>query len=196
MPQVAATTVRGLVQHFESVLGPVRSGWMSAPTGEQLPYQVVRYATGPDTGSVAYSSLGLSRHALLAADGTTVRQEVLVLATKSLPVEYVLGMVQTITEAMLTSGRPLCQGEVLGAGPAGLNDSAMVEVYVALPVYFDDSFATFVSAEGMNVEVMWLVPVTAAEAQFVRVHGWERFEDLLLAEDPDLVDVHRAPVVL
>lgn len=196
MAQVAVSDVRGLVQHFESVLGPVRSGWLAAPTGEPLPFQVVRYTRGPDVGSTAYSSLGLSRHPLTAEDGTAVRQEVLVLATKSLPVEYVLSTMQEVTAAMLRTGRPLRQGDVLGPGETHLLHSEMAAVYVALPVYFDDTFATYTTDEGGTVEVMWLVPVSEAEAQFVRGHGWESFEDLLLAQDPDLVDVFRAPMVL
>lgn len=196
MGQVALIDVPGLVAHFEQFLGPIASGWMKDSSGEQLPFQVVRYAHGPDVGSVAYSTLGLSRRTFAAKDGTGVRQELVILATKSLPVEYVLNVVRDVAASMAERNHALRQGEVLGPVPPPVPRSAMVAVYAALPVYFDDSFATHVSASGEQVELVWVVPVTQPEAQFVRSHGWEAFEDLLADQDPDLVDVFRAEMVL
>lgn len=198
MDRVTRADVPGLVAHFEAVLGPVRSGWMSAPTGELMPFQVVRYSRGADVGSLAYSSLGFSRHQLRAPDGSLVRQELLVLATPGLPVEYVLGVMTQAAQEALRDGRALRRGEVLGPVVPPVPGSAMAALYVALPVYFPDEFTTWRTDDGAGepVDVLWLVPVTDAEAGFVRQHGWESFEELLEAQDPDLVDVYRGAVRL
>lgn len=196
MMQGVGVDVPGLVAHFEQFLGPVASGWMKDPDGEHLPFQVVRYARGPDIGSVAYSTLGFSRRPLSSADGTLLRQEFVVLATKSLPVEYVLGMVRDVAAAAAANCRAPRQGDVFGPVPPPVPQSSMVAAYAAMPVYFDDAFATHVSPSGERVEVVWLVPITTPEAEYVRSHGWEAFEHLLVDQDPDLVDVYRAEVVL
>jgi hypothetical protein len=188
--------VPGLVAHFEQFLGPIASGWMKDPDGSHLPFQVVRYARGPDIGSVAYSTLGFSRRPLPSADGTLLRQEFVVLATKSLPVEYVLGMVRDVAVTAAANGRAPQQGDVFGPVPPPVPNSSMVAAYAAMPVYFDDAFATHQNPSGEVVEVVWLVPITTTEARYVRSHGWEGFEDLLADQDPDLVDVYRAEVEL
>jgi hypothetical protein len=46
----------------------------------------------------------------------------------------------------------------------------------------------------VTVVMTWLVPITAAEASYVRARSWPALEDALVAEDPDLVDLSRSPV--
>lgn len=40
-----------------------------------------------------------------------------------------------------------------------------------------------------------LAPITPDEALFVRRHGVDAFEDLIQAEDPNLLDWRRAPLL-
>lgn len=195
MDRVARTDVPGLVAHFEAFMGPVRSGWMTAPTGEPMPFQVVRWSRGADVGSLAYSSLGLSRHPLAGPTDEPVRQELLVLATPGLPVEYVLTVMTEAGHAALGRRRALRRGQVLGPVAPPVPGSAMAALYVARPVYFPDELATWHSEAG-DVDVQWLVPISGREAAYVRDHGWEAFEELLAAQDPDLVDVYRGDVRL
>ena len=62
----------------------------------------------------------------------------------------------------------------------------MEALYSAIPVYLPDDFAQF-----DDVVLVWLVPISRAEAAFVTANGWSAFEDLLSETDPDLVDVDR-----
>ncbi|MDQ0577190.1 suppressor of fused domain protein [Agromyces albus] len=66
-------------------------------------------------------------------------------------------------------------------------------LYVTAPVYFPDEFAT-VREAGHDVVIAWLVPITTSEAEYVKAHGWERFEDVLVEQAPDLIDFSRAAV--
>ena len=186
--------VPGLVAHFEKFLGPVRSGWMAGPTGDRMPFQVVRWTQGSDVGSMTYSSLGLSRHRLQGRGGVETRQELVLLATPSLPVEYVLTVLNDAGRAALDVGRGLRQGDVLGPVAPPVPGSAMAALYVAMPDYFPDELALYEPGDGPPVEVLWLVPVSAREYDFVEAYGWEAFEDLLEAQDPDLVDVYRSEI--
>ena len=48
---------------------------------------------------------------------------------------------------------------------------------------------------GEPIVLVWLVPITAAEAHYVNDRTWEAFEDLLEEVNPDLRDLGRASVV-
>jgi hypothetical protein len=74
-------SMKGLVEHFERVLGPVHTGWSVDPDGSEMPFHVVRFAGGSDANSVGYATVGLSRHQLSSpASGRAIRQELLMLA--------------------------------------------------------------------------------------------------------------------
>ena len=194
MAEAETVGVSGLVAHFERFLGPVRSGWMADPTGERMPFQVVRWSRGSDVGAMAYSSLGMSRHRLQGRGGVETRQEYVLLVTPSLPVEYVLTVLRDAGQAALAVGRGLRQGDVLGPVAPPVPGSAMAALYVAMPVYFPDDFSLYESGEGPDIEVLWLVPVSQREYDFVEAYGWEAFEELLERQDPDLVDVYRPEI--
>ncbi len=43
--------------------------------------------------------------------------------------------------------------------------------------------------------MVWLIPITAREAEFIKLEGWSRFEDILVEKNPDFGDLNRASVV-
>jgi hypothetical protein len=67
----------------------------------------------------------------------------------------------------------------------------MEGLYATQPVYFDDEFASCSTPDG-TLTIVWLVPITAAEASYIRSVGWPRWEDDLAAVDPDLTSLRRA----
>jgi len=99
-----------------------------------------------------------------------------------------------VAHDLLDSHRALLRGEVVGpAGPI-VPGSVLEAYYCAIPVYFSDSLATFRRTVPGTV-IVWLVPISHAEAHYVWQHGWSQFEDLLVAHDPDLLDVMRPSLV-
>ncbi|MEV7404891.1 suppressor of fused domain protein [Streptomyces sp. NPDC091267] len=86
----------------------------------------------------------------------------------------------------------MAQDPRTGVGDVPTKASAAAALYAALPVYFDDDFFSVTIENGSDVAIVWLVPITSAEADFVRVKGWQAFEQALAAQDPDLVDIDRA----
>jgi hypothetical protein len=64
-----------------------------------------------------------------------------------------------------------------------------------VPVCFPESFATCSTDELGAVVFIWLIPITASEADFAHRVGWERFEELLESKNPDLFDLFRPGVV-
>jgi hypothetical protein len=85
---------------------------------------------------------------------------------------------------------------VSSAGP--LQEGATVEaLYSSLPVYFSEPFHVYTPPDGtLPIVFVWLVPITASEAAFVRRTGWEAFETELQRQAPDLLDLGRSAMVL
>lgn len=106
-----------------------------------------------------------------------------------------LQLVLEFVARQLAEGRePLMRGDVIGpAGPL-VPTTAMEALYVCQPTYFPDEVATFQVGDGAVGRIWWLIPIYAAEARVIEDKGAEFFEDLLVAEDPDLLSLQRRPV--
>lgn len=72
----------------------------------------------------------------------------------------------------------------------------MEALYAANPVYYDDGFFGVDLPGGNRAAIVWLVPVSAAEAAYVRSRGWQAFEQELIKHDPDLMDPGRPELFL
>ncbi len=111
------------------------------------------------------------------------------------------GVLHQVAAKILQSHHALCRGDVVGPwGPlfAGATTDAL---YAANPVYFPESFWEYAPEGGEpgvrpGVAMVWLAPITASEADFVRAAGWERFEDALVEHDPDLLTFERPSMAL
>jgi hypothetical protein len=184
--------VTSLVEHFERVLGPVHAGWSVDPDGDEMPFQIVRFSGGSDVDSVGYATLGLSRYPLSStSSGRAIRQELLMLAPESLAPDRVVSLLLQVGSMALGSRRALLRGNVIGPAGSIVPESDLTALYVTMPVYFPDEFATFAGDDG-DVVVAWLVPITTREADFITRGGWDAFEDQLAEQDPDLVDFQRS----
>jgi hypothetical protein len=185
-----------LVDHFESFLGLITSGWSKDADGNRVPFQVVTFEAGPIEGTRTFATLGLSHRRLaLGAAGRTFRQELVMLAREEFGRRNLPGLLQQVGLQAIASGRGYLKGEVLGPRGQLFEGTALEAFYVAIPVYFPDGFHVFEPPTGDPIIVAWLVPITAREAQFVRDRGDEAFEDELLKHDPDLLDFQRASIV-
>lgn len=67
-------------------------------------------------------------------------------------------------------------------------------VYAAIPVSFDEGFATY-HGEAEPIVLVWLVPLMEPEARYVKSHGWESFEDILEASQANLFDPGRPSLI-
>jgi hypothetical protein len=86
------------------------------------------------------------------------------------------------------------RGEVFGPSGPIIKDSALTSVLATLPVFLPDS-AVFYPGTPPTV-LVWLLPLSSAEAALARRVGPKRFEQLLeeMAESVDLYDLYRPEV--
>jgi hypothetical protein len=193
------TVVDGIVQHMERYLGEAKGGWSTYENGQSAPFQVVQFGEVPgETGWTALATLGLNQYPTRSAkSGKDVRQElVLVLPTASAPGPFP-SVLQQIGTQVVRSGDAVLRGEFLELEPPGpfVPGSGLTAFYATFPSYLPDGFDTYRGPE-FDVVFVWVIPIAPSELAFVKSAGWSKFEDLLVEQDPDLLDLHRSPLVL
>jgi hypothetical protein len=106
------------------------------------------------------------------------------------------GVLEWVAERLVVSGEAVLRGDVIPLPMPLLPGGTMTALYATHPVYFDDDFLSVVLENGVETAVVWLVPIGASEASFVRERGWDAFEEELARQDPDLLDLNRAEMAL
>lgn len=188
-------TAMGLIQHFEERLGEIEGGWSRDSDGQAMPFLVVGFPTGSGSGTVSFATLGLGRYPQLAPSGKEIRVELLMIVPARLRDGPIPSLLQQVGMEVLSTGRPLLRGDVIGPRGTLVPGSNMSAMYATLPVYFPDDFAIYDDG-GTQIGVIWLVPISTREANYVRSHGWRAFEDRLVEVDPDLTDIFRPSMAI
>lgn len=185
---------RDLIDHFEATLGRLDAGWHEDPDGIPMGFQIARF---PQCRfGTAFATLGLSRHALHVPEtGVGIRLELLMVVPHSLADGPVPGVMQQVADQVLAEHHALLRGDVLGPRGQVLPGSNLEGLYVTWPAYFPEQFAQC-QEDDYTVTLAWLVPVSRSEISYVRSAGWQAFEAAIVEQDPDLIDVSRAPLVL
>lgn len=179
-----------LVDHLERYLGEIEAGWSRDADGREMPFQVARFPRGSGDGTVSFTTLGLSRHALRSPSGKEIRHELMMIVPDRLRDGSIPGLLQQIGMEVLAATRPLLRGDVIGPRGELVAGSGLDAIYAAIPVYLPDDFAVY-EDNSQQVAIVWLVPISAREASYVRTRGWKAFEDRLVESDPDLTDIFR-----
>jgi hypothetical protein len=184
-----------LYTHVERHLGPRERSWTTLADGTALPFEICLVADRPMRGATTFVTLGMSEAVLSFPSGRPTRQE-LVFSTYShhQPSEVPQLLAGLGLEAR-QSQRALARGEVIGPGGALFPETSMEALYCSLPSYLPDEFWGMYDTDPGTL-FMWLIPIHASEAAYVREKGWSSFEDLLVQQDPDLMDLRRPSVEL
>jgi hypothetical protein len=184
-----------LVDHFERRLGRISGGEPRKIGGAQI----VHYENGRFRDVEAWSTLGMSRH-ILNVCGTDDRYALEVfLAVRKIPDSFTADMercVEWIASRMINSHEARIRGDVQQLPSVIHPNSVLDHVYFANPVYYDEDFYSVeLEPGGQLAGVVWLIPIGAREARYVREHGWQEFEEQLARADPDLFDMARSEMV-
>jgi hypothetical protein len=182
-----------LLDHLEQHCGTLDAGFSGLPSE----FQVIQLPRGPIEGTRVLATLGLSRHVMhSASSGKEFRIELVMLFRDHEGPQNLPGVLHQAGMEALRAHHGVVRGDVIGPkGP--LRERATVEaLYASVPTYFDESFHHYDPADGsLAVVIVWLVPITATEAHFVRRVGWRVFESELEEQDPDLLDFERDAIV-
>jgi hypothetical protein len=177
-----------ITKHLEDYLGTIARGW-----GDKGDVQVVQFLDQPQKGVVTYSTLGLSLTPLPLNESKAVRQELLVSVDADFDPRQVSSFLVTFSEYVRGQKRALLRGDVIGPSEPLIPGVQARAVYASLPVFFAESFATYCRSIPPTV-LVWLIPLPCEDAEYVKRHGWESFEERLETMPVDFWDLNRPPL--
>jgi hypothetical protein len=176
-----------LVEHLGRHFGDgddQAQAWSFAESG----YGIVTYPNQPFAGAITYLTTGLSRHILTQASGAQIAQELFISVRSEFAVCRPEVSLASLAEDFLERHTPIPNGQVIG-WHKGVLEPRFSAVFCTSARCFPE---TFEQIEGDPPTVfVWLIPITGVEATYCRTHGHQAFDDLLLAENPDLLDLDR-----
>lgn len=182
-----------IIDHIEAFLGPINEGWKLSESSSGI--KVIGFREQPFKGVVTYVTLGLSEHALPMPDNRNVRQELVFSADERFDKGAIASFLATLAEFVLSKSQALLRGDVIGPSAPIISGVPLNAVYAAIPVVYDDGFATYKGTTPPTV-LVWIIPLHEEEAEFVKRTGWSKFEEILEITEPDLWDLNRARVPL
>ncbi|MFC5724368.1 suppressor of fused domain protein [Streptomyces gamaensis] len=185
-----------LIEHMENRLGAIVKGWTADPDSQPMPFQIGFFQNGVLPEVDTYATVGLSEHGRSAQGSERLYYQELVLGVDS---KYSDGpfpaLIHQLAMRVLQNGA-LLRGDVVGPFGPIIPGSKLEAFYSAIPVYYDDGFAAVDLESGNRAVMVWMVPISRAEAAYVKEFGWDAFESELVAQSPDLMDPFRDEIRL
>jgi hypothetical protein len=198
-PFNAALSRVAVIAHLEDTFGP-NSGKGSVTFLGTETMDVLRFGPSPD-GLIRYATVGMSLHAMSSAGAGTLdpagpRAELL-LTLRVRPGGSHPGVLRSL--AILAS-TPAVEGVVVGPGASLSLGEQLFDGSTAVAVLVGEpgGLVSELPLPGAVAPVQFLplLPLTAAEAEFKRLHGAEALEERWLAYGTDLRDPARQSVSL
>ena len=174
-----------LITFLEAQLGLLQGGVAVPEAG----FQVVRFADTPEPGVSAFCSLGLSNHRLAQSDGRSIRQEVLFACREAGP-WHPESLVADVGEEVIAGHRAIQRGQLVGPRGPFFDGSTCEAVLALSPTAWPDALQVWRGSDPETV-IVWLVPLTGAEAAYAIERGWNQLERLLVDRQPDPFDLRR-----
>jgi hypothetical protein len=185
-----------LIAHLESRLGKIQSGWTRDPDGVELPFQVAEFRGGGQlAGSTSYATVGLSRHRLPSSAGGREMSIELIMSTHSAlaPARFPQSL-QLLTKDLLRRNIAILRGQIFALPWPVAERSVLSTLYAAVPGYFDEEFDSVDIEDGLGVSIVWMIPISESEGNYVLDQGWDAFERELVEKDPDLLNTERPSI--
>jgi hypothetical protein len=161
---------------------------------QPLSVDILTCADSPTSSFNSYSTIGLSDHPMLSAQGEfPTRIEIAgVMEAAAANYHQVLGSAAFRVMRTQEVVRPgaVFDGYVAEYFP----DTELPHLYFTAPFYWSEALNSAVFG---SKRVSWLlaVPISEAEAQYVREHGDDAFERMLESADADVTSLGRPSVV-
>ena len=162
-----------------------------AEVEQRLPgFRVRRIAPASSGDPWIYATNGASAAVGEDEDGA----EYVVLAPAADPV--LVEMLAALATVNADPEKRLGVGSILHLGRPWTGASAAKNLLVLPPYVLGPGFEVYEPpGEDRRIVVLWLVPVTGAEARFVRLHGVEKFEGLMQRSEANVADPGRPSIV-
>jgi hypothetical protein len=162
--------------------------WTAGPIGALLPdFRVRRIAPKAKAEPWVYTTIG----AWQATEGNQSKEFFLLSPTESPAHVETLAM---ITHFHADPHHRLSIGSAVNIGRPWLDGATADNLLVSLPYPYGPALE-HCAADGVHVQFLWLVPITAEEASYRGEHGLEALEQLLEKDGVNVIDPRRPSLV-
>jgi hypothetical protein len=162
--------------------------WAAGPIGTRLPeFRVRRIAPGKRSDPWVYVTVG----AWQATEGRDSK-EFFILSPTEAP-EHVETLVM-VTYFHADPMHRLTIGSTMNIGRSWMADAKADHLLVSLPYPYGPALE-HCDADSTQIQVLWLVPITAAEATYRHEQGLEALEQLLETDGVDTISPRRPSLV-
>lgn len=162
---------------------------VGARVGERLPgFRVLRVAPESDGEAWLYATSGAAGSRQEDADGA----EYVLLAPAQDPV--IVEMLGALATVNADAPEGLGVGSILALGRPWIAQSWARHLLVLPPYPFGEGFEVH-RDDARRTVVLWLVPILAVEADYVREHGYKALEQIFERRETNVADPARMSVV-
>jgi hypothetical protein len=186
---VKVTASQRVQAHLERVLGMPARFSTARGDGLPVPFRIATYIHQPANDAVTLVTIGMSETCL---GSPPVRQELLLCTWKELFSESLYDSLFRLGHELQSTATAAYLGSIVEL-PAPIFGGGSAHMLVYTPTYFDADLYMIAGAD--PIRIVWLIPVTAAEADLVLHDGVRALEVRFEENDPDLLDLEREGVV-
>lgn len=181
-----------LIKHIEKYFGTLTEG--ESVSNENYGKLIfLKFANRPFEDITTYVSMGLSNHILHIKEGKEVRMEILASIYTEQENNCINDLLLYISDKMLKTHKAILRGQVLEIPPRILGNKLFTSVYVSIPIFFEEGFASMKTSNPDTI-FAWIFPLYKSEADFISRNGWDVFEDLLEKDDCDFWSLNRSEI--
>ncbi|QIH34486.1 suppressor of fused domain protein [Sphingobacterium sp. DR205] len=166
-----------IIKHIEKYLGTITEG-ESVTLEDYGKLTLLKFIRQPFENVTTYVTLGLSNHILNIKENKNVRMEVLASVYTKQENNFINDLLIYISNKMLINHKAILRGQVISIPKKVLGNNLFDSVYVSIPVFFEEEFA---SIKGTDPDIVfaWIFPIYKSEADSIHKDGWCKFEEFL-----------------
>jgi hypothetical protein len=185
-----------LAQHIEKYLGTIQSAWTRSAERKEMPFHVLKCSGGMVDEATAFCTFGLSDFAmqpLAPHEPEWIRHELMILVPQSFGDRNIPVLLQQLGLRALNRDKAYAPGDIASGEGEIFKGLPFTAFFTAFPNSLPDEFRVYDPPDRPreSVAFLWMIPVTPSEADFVKTNGGEKFEEILEAENADMVDLGR-----
>ncbi len=190
-----AIEFHGFPGFLEKHLGQISKAWTKDKDGKELDCHILQWNNQPEEACLTFVTNGLIGNNFNLYDGNLIQEELMVCCTDTSYHRSLVNHLLSVTDLLKKQQRALLPGHVVGPYPAPIENTDKKGFFVAPPIYHPAEVALFTESDPTTY-LIWLVPITENEAEFIFSHGHVAFTNLLEEQGPDVLDLNRPEMML
>lgn len=162
--------------------------------GQKMPFQIATFSNQPSLGATTCSTIGMSDTPFKQEDGSHVRHELFFCAHEQYINDEIYKILFSVGKELIQKKRSIKLGMLFEPKTQISKDFNLEIFWFFNPVYFPDRVHILETVEPA-VHFAWMIPIYRTEANYIIQEGAQKFDELLLNKNPNLLDFQRDSII-